>query len=121
MDVQVDGDGTIITVAGTRDAAVVVVSASGEEIYLPPEDFADQLDTMTSPVDSPYETVLPADDPYQPASSYERTGDGRTRDVVGMESTDRGFRIIHPEPAYDVRFIRADPDDAAADANDAGV
>ncbi|QLC34967.1 hypothetical protein EFA46_011965 (plasmid) [Halarchaeum sp. CBA1220] len=134
VDATVDADGTVITIAGTRDAAVVVYSASGEEIYLPPEDFEDPIENLRSPIDSPYESTLPdspydpvdEDDetPYDPAEGdpgpYDRaddeadpyaamggrnTGHGPGERVVGVESTPSGFRIVHPEPAHDVRVV----------------
>ncbi|GGL37327.1 hypothetical protein GCM10009037_21080 [Halarchaeum grantii] len=135
VDATVDADGTVITIAGTRDAAVVVYSASGEEIYLPPEDFEDPIENLRSPIDSPYESTLP-DSPYDPvaeegtespddpdddeADPYDpadgdadpyaamggrNTGHGPGERVVGVESTPSGFRVVHPEPAHDVRVV----------------
>ncbi|MFB6131036.1 MAG: hypothetical protein ABEJ28_09475 [Salinigranum sp.] len=47
-----DGE-TVIEMVGDRDAAVVVRSASGERIYLPPEDF----ERPAGGGDSPYQSV----------------------------------------------------------------
>lgn len=136
VDATVDADGTVITIAGTRDAAVVVYSASGEEVYLPPEDFEDPIENLRSPIDSPYESTLP-ESPYDPVdegdgeSPYDpvegdsgpydpadgdgpspyasvggrNTGHGPGERVVGVESTPSGFRVVHPEPAHDVRIV----------------
>lgn len=110
---------TLIRVSGTRDAAVIVYSASGEEIYLPPDDFDAPPGTEgTSPYDpapggrSPYEGAVPDDSPYEAAGEGSRPaggdaeGHGGSRQPVGVESTPEGFRIRHPEPVTDVRLLR---------------
>jgi hypothetical protein len=104
FDVTVEDGTTLITMAGDRDAAVIVRSASGERIYLPPEDF-DRPAGQDSPyqsvrrADSPYQSVRDSDSPYQsaPTSAMPREG---------MLSTPDGFRIRHPEPVTDVRLLR---------------
>lgn len=104
FDLSVEGGTTLITMTGDRDAAVIVRSASGERIYLPPEDF-DRPAGQDSPyqsvrqADSPYQSVRDSDSPYQsaPTSAMPREG---------MLSTPDGFRIRHPEPVTDVRLLR---------------
>jgi len=113
----VDGR-TVIEVEGDRDAAVIVRSASGQRIYLPPEDFdrppasarttsygsAGEAEPATA--DSPYQSP-DADSPYQSPdadSPYQRA-DGQY-DTFGLDSTADGFRIVHPEPVTDVRLLR---------------
>ena len=102
---------TELVVKGDRDAAVVVRSASGEQIYLPPEDFSrsrsDDSPYQSARDDSPYQSAR-SDSPYQSArddSPYQsaRGGGGKR---VGMTPTPDGFRVVHPEPATDVRILR---------------
>jgi len=106
---------TVIDVAGGREAAVVVWSAAGQQIYLPPEDFDDPprrdgaYGTADSPVadDSPYDGPR-ADSPYESAvvddSAYQRAGE--VPDATGLHSTADGFRIVHPEPVTEFRLLR---------------
>ncbi|MFB6244197.1 MAG: hypothetical protein ABEH80_08860 [Halobaculum sp.] len=120
VDVQVtieDGR-TVVGIEGEREAAVVIKSASGERIYLPPEDF-DQppgrregaygsADTPVSDADSPYDSPRSADSPYESAvvddSSYQRAGGVPDRE--GVHSTPDGFQVVHPEPATEFRVLR---------------
>ena len=72
-----DGE-TVITMRGDRDTAVIVRSASGERIYLPPEDFdrAASVDSVADATDSPYQSAS-SDSPYRGVtadSSYQSTG-----------------------------------------------
>lgn len=131
VDVDIRDGRTVLTVSGTRDAAVIVRSASGEEIYLPPENFDDRSGGAVggsetpygsaSPGDSPYETSPPVDSPYQGlntgTSPYESGETGReggsdaeghesATPVLGTRSTEDGFRIVHPEPVTDMRLVR---------------
>jgi hypothetical protein len=119
VDVTVEDGETLIRVSGTRDAAVIVRSPSGEEVYLPPEEFDDDVGGPShdshyeggSPDQSPYEGAVPDDSPYSAASGNSRsTGrDAEGRDAgprpIGVETTGTGFRVYHPEPVTDVRFI----------------
>lgn len=127
VDVEIADGRTVIVVAGDRDAAVVVRSASGERIYLPPEDFdrppepegerrQDAYGTGTRPSDSPYQSAT-ADSPYQSVASdspYQSPGEsdspyqrgGPASDRVGLEPTADGFRIVHPEPVTEFRLLR---------------
>jgi hypothetical protein len=106
-----DGE-SVITMRGDRDTAVVVRSASGERIYLPPEDFeraaqqrsnspyqSAQEDSpyQSAQEDSPYQSAR-RDDPYQPAR--------QTLPREGLVPTADGYRIRHPEPVTDVRVLR---------------
>jgi hypothetical protein len=115
VDVTIADGETLITVSGTRDAAVIVRSPSGEEVYLPPEEFEDDpADGPShdshyegrSPDQSPYEEVVPDDSPYGATESGDRS---RGRDAgprpIGVETTASGFRVYHPEPTTDVRFV----------------
>ncbi|PSQ08026.1 hypothetical protein BRC97_01190 [Halobacteriales archaeon QS_6_71_20] len=112
VDIDIADGRTTIAVSGDRDAAVVVRSAAGERIYLPPEDF-DRPPASDSPyqpagdADSPYQSAA-GDSPYQSAdgsdSPYRRGGGAREH--VGLEPTADGFQIVHPEPADDVRILR---------------
>ena len=104
FDVDVREDRTIITVTGQRDGAVVVRSDSGERIYLPPENAvggaaADDSVYQRASDDSSYQQAEDDDSVYQRASDE---GD----QSVGRQSIAGGIRIIHPEPADDVRFLR---------------
>jgi hypothetical protein len=119
VDVTVENGETLIRVSGTRDAAVIVRSPSGEEVYLPPEEFDDDVSGPShdshyeggSPEQSPYEGVAPDDSPYSAAGESGRSAgrDAEGRDAgprpVGVETTASGFRVYHPEPVTDVRFI----------------
>jgi hypothetical protein len=104
FDVTIEDGVTLITMAGDRDAAVIVESESGERIYLPPEDF-DRPTDQDSPYqsvrrsDSPYQSVRDADSPYQSARTSAMPREG-------LVSTADGFRIRHPEPVTDVRLLR---------------
>jgi hypothetical protein len=103
VDVEIADGETVITVAGDRDAAVVVQSASGERIYLPPEDF-----DRPAGQDSPYQSVRQSDSPYQSVrdndSPYQSARAPMPRE--GLVSTPDGFRIRHPEPVTDFRLLR---------------
>jgi hypothetical protein len=112
VDIDIQDGRTTITVSGDRDAAVVVRSASGERIYLPPEDFErpprdgsayGAADSPYQSADSPYQS---ADSPYQSADSdspYQTAGPKRS---PGLEPTAEGFRIVHPEAVTDFRILR---------------
>jgi hypothetical protein len=103
FDIDIANGESIITMAGDRDAAVIVESESGERIYLPPEDF-DRGPDQDSPYqsvrrdDSPYQSVRDSDSPYQSART--------AMPAEGMVSTADGFRIRHPEVVTEVRLLR---------------
>jgi len=112
---EIGDDRTEIVVERTRDTAVVVRSASGERVYLPPAKTTSESDPeSTGQDDSPYEGV-PNDSPYSGFSSespyegvpddspYESSATPET--TYGVVPTEDGFRIVHPEPAEDVRFL----------------
>lgn len=107
VDIDVRDGRTVIEVTGERNAAVVVRSASGERVYLPLEEAsAPDAGSPYSPVGggggasenppNPYDGP-PSDSPYNPDPGTA------TEDVT---PTKNGFRIVYPEPATDVRFIR---------------
>ncbi|MFB6151476.1 MAG: hypothetical protein ABEJ40_06695 [Haloarculaceae archaeon] len=102
VETEIDGERTVITVSGTRNAATVVRSESGERIYLPPEETADESAT------SPYRpTEGSGDSPYEGIQDDTPYGSSRVSDPsVGVNPTASGFRVIHPEPVTDVRFLR---------------
>ncbi|MES3160565.1 MAG: hypothetical protein PPP55_03230, partial [Halorubrum sp.] len=96
IDTRVTADRTLIDVTGTRDVAIVVRSADGERIYLPPESFDEPID------DSPY--ASPYTSPYGGGS---RDGDGTpyrgaVESTRGVIETPSGFRIRHPEPVTEI-------------------
>jgi len=99
IDARVTDDRTVIDVSGTRDVAVVVRSAGGERIYLPPEGFDEPV--PESPYTSPYQGGSGIDGEESP---YGGTS-GSTRGVV--ETVD-GFRITHPEAATEFDVFRGD-------------
>ncbi|MEF8875504.1 MAG: hypothetical protein V5A60_02215 [Haloarculaceae archaeon] len=99
FDMRIADGRTEIRVSGDRDTAVVVRSASGEHVYLPPEDFERPPESgRQTPYESPYESGSGAGEtPYRSAGSPEATG---------LEPTADGYRIRHPEPVTDLRFLR---------------
>lgn len=72
FSVTIENGETDITMRGDRDTAVIVRSASGERIYLPPEDFdrstASEGTSQPDSTDSPYQSA-PTDSPYRSAST----------------------------------------------------
>jgi hypothetical protein len=117
MDGEIADGRTTSPGAGVVDASVIVRSASGERVYLPPERAPDG-DGEDSPYrpagDSPYEgpgddspTDGPTDSPYDGVpndSPYD--GVQGSSASIGLTPTANGFRIVHPEPVTDVRFLR---------------
>ncbi|MFW6017643.1 MAG: DUF7510 family protein [Halapricum sp.] len=120
FDVEVRDDRTILTIEGVRDAAVIVRSQENERIYLPPETF-DASPSVTSPYStSPYSAATDedasegtstgdeakSDDSIQ--TPYSRTDDEATAGEItyGRSVVSQGIRIVHPEPATDVRVVR---------------
>ncbi|MFC6939723.1 hypothetical protein ACFQE8_07045 [Salinirubellus sp. GCM10025818] len=101
FDMSIADGRTEIRVAGDRDTAVIVRSASGEHIYLPPEDFERSAESgggRQTPYESPYDPGSGVGDtPYRSSGSPQ---------VTGLEPTADGYRIVHPEPVTDVRFLR---------------
>jgi hypothetical protein len=120
VDMTVEDGETLVRVSGTRDMAVIVRSPSGEEVYLPPEEFDDDPGSSPSPDShyegespdqSPYEGAAPDDSPYSAAEGNGTPGrrDAEGRDAgprpVGVETTASGFRVYHPEPVTDLRIV----------------
>jgi len=96
---EITDDRTAVRVSGDRDAAVVVRSASGERIYLPPEDFDRPPEPgRTTPYESPYASARGGQSPY--AATREAPAE------LGLHPTADGFRIVHPEPVTDLRLLR---------------
>ena len=101
IDTHVTADRTVIEVSGSRDVAVVVRSADGERIYLPPEDFDEPVE------DSPY--ASPYTSPYQSAGAREDDGTpyrGAVESTRGVVETVAGFRISHPEAVTEIDVYR---------------
>lgn len=100
VEIDVENGRTVVSVTGEREAAVVVYSASGERIYLPPE-------RVDSGDGDPYRPVGGAS-PYGGAGSDESPYDASRRPSpsVGMIPRSNGFRIVHPEPVTDFRLLR---------------
>lgn len=114
VDLDLLDDRTVVTVTGTRDAAVIVEADGEEQVYLPPEDFDSEPDVGSRAPDSPYEGSPPADSPYEglapSGSPYGEGGDAegrsQSRPILGVQSTGDGFRIVHPARVDDVRLLR---------------
>ncbi|WP_255197952.1 DUF7510 family protein [Halorarius litoreus] len=110
IDIDVENGKTTITVSGDREVAVVVRSASGERVYLPPERTASPGGT------TPYDPAEDGSSPYEgytQTSPYDGRGDAspyspgrQSPPEEGMMQTAKGFKIFHPEPATDVRILR---------------
>ncbi|MFB6164010.1 MAG: hypothetical protein ABEJ31_02525 [Haloarculaceae archaeon] len=117
VSTEITDERTVVAVSGTVEAAVVIRSPGGERVYLPPETAGE--DTGGGPYegvsdDSPYDGAtatgseagadggpyegVPDDSPY--ASARSRS------DSLGVNPTADGFRVVHPEPATDVRLLR---------------
>jgi len=112
FSVNVEDGVTVITMRGDRDTAVIVRSASGERIYLPPEDFQREAEQQSdspyqpAPDESPYRGTQ-RDSPYQGIESdspYQPTRQSLPSE--GLVPTADGYRIRHPEPVTDVRVLR---------------
>lgn len=136
MDVEIADGRTEITVTGERDASVVVRSASGERVYLPPERSDDGASrpvgdgqshydgpgsdgASSAGEDGPYDGRT-GDSPYEGPSEespYEGIPDDSPYDAADesptraeLTPTADGFRILHPEPVTDVRLLRPSGD-----------
>jgi len=99
IDARVTGERTVIDVTGTRDVAVVVRSAGGERIYLPPESFDDPV--SGTPYTSPYQGGSGVDGEESPYG-------GNTGSTRGVVETADGFRVNHPETATEFDVYRGD-------------
>lgn len=115
FDVEVRADRTILTIEGARDAAVIVRSEEDERIYLPPEDFDAEPDVTSPYSTSPYSTATEGGDDSDGESEsgsmqspYTKANDDTVSGGVryGRSVTSQGIRIVHPEPATDVRVVR---------------
>ena len=119
--VEITAGETLIEMTGDRDTAVIVRSASGERIYLPPEDFERPPETSDSPYqsarsDSPYQSARSdcpyqsarSDSPYQSAAQSDSPYQSARQQFPeeGLRSTADGYAIRHPEPVTDVRVLR---------------
>ena len=101
VDTQIEEGRTEISVSGTQEMAIIVESASGEQIYLPPEE------NSTVPEEGPYQPTGGGQDPYEGISDESPYDHRRQQEMpVGMQPTKNGFRIIHTEPVTSMSFIR---------------
>lgn len=98
FEMEIDEEKTEIVVSGDRDTAVIVRSESGEQVYLPPEDF-DREPKRQTPYQSSYGSQAQSQ-----TTPYQSQAD--TSSIEGMESTADGYIIVHPEPVTDIRFLR---------------
>ncbi|WEL16738.1 MULTISPECIES: hypothetical protein [unclassified Halorhabdus] len=98
---EIEDGRTIVTVSGARNVIVVVNSASGERVYLPPGETNDAGES------SPYRPTDSSDSPYEGIADDSPYGSRPQPDAtLGVNPTANGFRLVHPEPADDVRFLR---------------
>jgi len=105
IDIDIEDGRTLVTVTGEREAAVIVYSESGERIYLPPEEHV-QGDGSGRAAD---QTSYGGEDgdPYAGIREEGPYDSGRRlTPSVGMNPTNNGFRILHPEPVTDARLLR---------------
>ncbi|MBB6645403.1 DUF7510 family protein [Halobellus ruber] len=111
FSVEIEDGETVITMRGDRDTAVVVRSASGERIYLPPEDFdrdapgsregrAGETDgSEGSEPDSPYQSA-PTDSPYQSAPTDSPYQSVRTDSPYQSAPTDSPYQSAQTDSPY---------------------
>ena len=123
VETTVTAEQTVVEYDGSDAAAVVVRSVSGERIYLPlvEEDEDDGEEQITpysgeNPGESPYsgagtegDTTSGGGDtttPYSGGSPGTTPYGGDEGPEPGIHATADGFRVVHPEPATDVRVLR---------------
>lgn len=123
VETTVTAEDTVVEYGGSDAAAVVVRSASGERIYLPlvEEETDESEEQLTpyggeSPGESPYsgagtegDTTSGGGDtttPYGGGSPGTSPYGGDEGPEPGIHATGDGFRVVHPEPATDVRVLR---------------
>lgn len=122
VDTTVTADRTVVEYSGRDAAAVVVRSLAGERIYLPlveenEDDGEEQITPYSGedPGESPYSGAGTAADqtsggdettPYSGGSPGTSPYGGDEGPEPGIHATADGFRVIHPEPAKDVRVLR---------------
>lgn len=120
VETTVTADRTVVEYHGAGTAAVVVRSAGGERVYLPLEEES----TDDDPGPTPYGGEEPGQNPYDDAGTADDATSGGDATPYGGESpgtspygedagpepgvypTADGFRVVHPEPATDVRVLR---------------
>ena len=123
VETTVGPDRTVVEYTGSDAAAVVVRSVDGERIYLPlvgendDEDDGEERATPyggESPGESPYSGAGTAGDETSGATATPYSGEspgvspygGEEGPEPGIYTTADGFRVVHPEPATDVRVLR---------------
>jgi hypothetical protein len=123
VETTVTADRTVVRYTGGDAAAVVLRSAGGERIYLPlvgeAEDEGEDEERATpyggeSPGESPYSGAGTAGDgtsgkgatPYSGGSPGVSPYGGDEGPEPGIHAIANGFRVVHPEPAKDVRVLR---------------
>lgn len=97
-----DGE-TVVAMHGDRDTAVIVRSASGERIYLPPEDFdrpapAGGASEPADP-DSPYQSAS-TDSPYQSASTDSPYQSAATDSSYQSKPTESPYQSASTDSPY---------------------
>ncbi len=106
VEVEIEDGRTLVSVSGEREAAVVVYSESGERIYLPPDEHGED-DSSYRPAGEGSGGSSDGGDPYAGIREEGPYDSGRrVTPSTGMNPTASGFRIVHPEPATDVRLLR---------------
>jgi hypothetical protein len=123
VETTVGPDRTVVEYTGSDAAAVVVRSVDSERIYLPLVDESESEDDDEERA-TPYGGESPGESPYSGAGTAgdETSGDtttpysgespgvspygGDEGPEPGIHATARGFRVVHPEPATDVRVLR---------------
>jgi hypothetical protein len=122
VETTVTADRTVVRYTGGDAAAVVLRSEGGERIYLPlveenEDDGGEERATPyggESPGQSPYggsgatgaETSGGGETPYSGGSPGVSPYGGDEGPEPGIHATADGFRVVHPEPATDVRVLR---------------
>ena len=96
VDARITDERTVIDVTGSRDVAVVVRSADGERVYLPPEGFDEPV--SESSYTSPYRG--------SGAGGTESPYGGGAETTRGVIETAGGFRVTHPEPVTEFDVYR---------------
>jgi hypothetical protein len=122
VETTVTADRTVVEYHGPDAAAVVVRSPAGERVYLPLVEEDDGTDDEEQT--SPYGGTDPGSSPYSGAGTAADDTSGGESDTPyggtpgttpygsdagpepGIHATADGFRVVHPEPATDVRVLR---------------
>jgi hypothetical protein len=105
VTVEIADGRSIVEVAGDRDAVVVVRSAAGEQIYLPPEDFDRPPESRSqSRQDSPYQSPS--------ANANVDAGSGGGGDGGGTEHPDSPYQSVAGDPDSPYQSAAEAPSDS---------